>query len=47
MKVQGKYLEQIKQASLALQDSIRAIEGTRDVNDNFPPGEAGDTDPRR
>ena len=38
VKVQGKYLEQIRQASLALQDSIRAIEGTRDVSDNFPPG---------
>ena len=38
VKVQGKYLDQIKAASLALQDSIRAIPGTFDVADSFPPG---------
>ena len=38
VKVQGKYLDSIKSASLALQDSIRAMPGTRDVADNFPPG---------
>ena len=38
VKVQGKYLEDIKSASLALQDSIRKISGTYDIADNFPPG---------
>jgi len=38
VKVQGKYLDPIKQASLALQDSIQTIAGTYDVTDNFPPG---------
>ncbi|KAA3616693.1 MAG: AcrB/AcrD/AcrF family protein [Calditrichaeota bacterium] len=38
VKVQGRYFEEIKQASLALQDSIRKMEGTKDVTDNFPPG---------
>lgn len=38
IKVQGKYLEEIKQASIALQDSIKKIEGTFDIADNFPPG---------
>lgn len=38
VKVQGKYLDDIKSASLALQDSIRKINGTYDVVDNFPPG---------
>jgi CzcA family heavy metal efflux pump len=38
IKAQGKYLDQIKLASLALQDSIKNIEGTFDVADNFPPG---------
>ncbi len=38
IKVQGKYLEEIKAAALELQDSVRAIHGTYDVADNFPPG---------
>jgi len=38
VKVQGKYLKDIKTAALALQDSIRAIKGTKDVSDDFPPG---------
>lgn len=38
VKVQGKYLEDIKKAALALQDSIRKIEGTFGVVDDFPPG---------
>lgn len=38
IKAQGKYLEQIKAASMALQDSIKNIEGTTDISDNFPPG---------
>jgi len=38
VKAQGKYLDDIKQASLALQDSINKINGTLDVADNFPPG---------
>jgi len=38
VKVQGKYLEDIKRASLALQDSINRMQGAYDVSDNFPPG---------
>ncbi len=38
VKVQGKYLDEIKQASLALQDSIKKINGTFDIVDDFPPG---------
>jgi multidrug efflux pump subunit AcrB len=38
VKVQGRYLENIKEAALVLQDSIKAIEGTYDVSDDFPPG---------
>jgi multidrug efflux pump len=38
IKVEGKYLDQIKAAALALQDSIKKISGTYDVADNFPPG---------
>lgn len=38
VKVQGKYLDDIKAAALALQDSIRAIPGTYEIADNFPPG---------
>lgn len=38
VKVQGKYLEQIKKGALALQDSIKKIKGTYDVSDDFPPG---------
>lgn len=38
VKVQGKYLDDIKAAALALQDSIKIIEGTYDIADNFPPG---------
>lgn len=38
VKVQGKYLTDIKAAALALQDSIRAMEGTSEVMDDFPPG---------
>ncbi len=38
VKVQGKYLTDIKQASLALQDSLRSMLGTFDISDDFPPG---------
>jgi multidrug efflux pump subunit AcrB len=38
VKVQGRYLEDIKEAALALQDSIKTIKGTYDVSDDFPPG---------
>lgn len=38
VKVQGKYLDDIKRAALALQDSIRTIAGTYDISDNFPAG---------
>lgn len=38
VKVQGKYLEDIKSASLALQDSIRKMEGAHSISDDYPPG---------
>ncbi|UCE05732.1 MAG: efflux RND transporter permease subunit [bacterium] len=38
VKVQGKYYADIKRASLALQDSIRAMKGTYNVSDDSPPG---------
>jgi len=38
VKVQGRYFENIKQAALALQDSIRTLNGTYDITDDFPPG---------
>lgn len=38
VKVQGKYFDEIKRASLALQDSIRKIKGTYNLTDDFPPG---------
>lgn len=39
IKVQGKYLDDIKKASLALQDSIKLIEGTYEISDDTPPGQ--------
>jgi len=38
VKVQGKYLEDIKAAALALQDSLKKMEGAYDVANDFPPG---------
>lgn len=38
VRVQGKYLNEIKTASLALQDSIRRIKGAEDITDDYPPG---------
>lgn len=38
IKAQGKHLDEIKEAALVLQDSIKQINGTLDVADNFPPG---------
>lgn len=38
IKVQGKYYDQIKQAALALEDSLRLLPGTKDILDNSPPG---------
>lgn len=38
VKVEGKYFDDIKAAALAFQDSIRKIQGTMDVSDDFPPG---------
>jgi len=38
VKVQGRYLDQIKAAALALQDSLRTFAGTTDIADDFPPG---------
>ncbi len=38
VKVQGKYFEEMKKASLALQDSIKELIGTQSVTDDFPPG---------
>ncbi|KAA3662513.1 MAG: AcrB/AcrD/AcrF family protein [Calditrichaeota bacterium] len=38
VKVQGQYFDDIKAAALALQDSIRHMDGTKEVTDDFPPG---------
>ena len=38
VKVQGKYLKDIKEAALALQDSVRKMAGTYSVGDDYPPG---------
>ncbi len=38
IKVQGKYFEDIKRAALMLQDSIKSVEGTFSIADDFPPG---------
>ncbi len=38
VKVQGKYLDEIKDASLELQDFIREQPGAKDITDDFPPG---------
>ncbi len=38
VKVQGKYLQDIKKASLALQDSLRKMAGTHSIGDDYPPG---------
>ncbi len=38
VRVQGKYYDDIKNASLALQDSIRHIKGVHGVTDDYPPG---------
>ncbi|KAA3609896.1 MAG: efflux RND transporter permease subunit [Calditrichaeota bacterium] len=38
IKVQGKYLDDIKKASLALQDSIKKLTGAYGIADDFPPG---------
>ncbi len=38
VKVQGKYLDNIKNASLALQDSLDLIDGVLGITDDFPAG---------
>ena len=38
VKVQGRYLDRMKEAALVLQDSLRRIPGTQEVTDDFPPG---------
>jgi multidrug efflux pump len=38
IKVQGKYLTNIKNAALALQDSLELIDGVHGITDNFPAG---------
>jgi CzcA family heavy metal efflux pump len=38
VKVQGKYLTDIKVAALALQDSLRKMNGTYSIGDDYPPG---------
>jgi multidrug efflux pump subunit AcrB len=38
VKVQGKYLDEIKAAALVLQDSLKTFKGAYDVSDDFPPG---------
>ena len=38
VKVQGRYLERLKEAALVLQDSLGRIPGALEVTDDFPPG---------
>ena len=38
VRVQGKYMDEIKAASLALQDFLRTVDGAFDISDDFPPG---------
>ncbi|MEE8341294.1 MAG: efflux RND transporter permease subunit [Candidatus Neomarinimicrobiota bacterium] len=38
IKVQGKYLTNIKKAALALQDSLKLIDGVDGITDDFPAG---------
>lgn len=38
IKVQGKYFEDIKAASVKLQDYVKGLDGTYDITDDFPPG---------
>ncbi|TFH00829.1 MAG: efflux RND transporter permease subunit, partial [Calditrichales bacterium] len=38
VKVEGRYLEEIKTASLAVQDFLKTIPGTHSIGDDFPPG---------
>lgn len=38
IKVQGKYLTNIKNAALALQDSLELIDGVHGITDDFPTG---------
>lgn len=38
VKVQGKYLEDIKKAALDLQSEIKKLEGTQEVADDYPEG---------
>lgn len=38
IKVQGKYLDQIKAAALELQDSLKSIKGTSEISDDYPEG---------
>ena len=38
IKVQGKYLDNIKNAALALQDSLELIDGVFGITDDFPSG---------
>ncbi len=38
IKVQGKYLTNIKNAALALQDSLELIDGVHGITDDFPAG---------
>jgi len=38
VRVQGKYLDEIKKVALELQDSIKLINGALEVTDDFPPG---------
>jgi len=38
VKVQGKYMDEIKSASSVLQDYISGLDGAFDIMDDFPPG---------
>ncbi|MFQ6678081.1 MAG: efflux RND transporter permease subunit, partial [Fidelibacterota bacterium] len=40
IKVQGRYLSNIKNAALALQDSLKLFEGVSGINDNYPAGKS-------
>ena len=38
VRVQGTYMDEIKAASLTLQDFLKTVDGAFDISDDFPPG---------
>jgi len=38
IRVQGRYMNEIKEAAMALEDYIRSMDGVYDIADDFPPG---------